>query len=123
MGPLVYLNNREVIDAHIDNAQEVINSQASQLKGIAEEQTAHATGLVKQYVDDYSAKAQGYIVPRRSVSPEVTKVAPSPSPVVKQEPVAEPAFKASDFPEAPKEEPLVDTSTEQVTTQEPLLAA
>lgn len=117
-GPLVYMNNQEVIDAHIANAQEVINTQASQLKGLAEEQTSHATGLMKQYVDDYSAKAQEYITPRRSASPGMTKAA---SPVVKQEPTPETAVKASDFPEAPKQEPVAEAG-EAVPTREPLLA-
>ncbi|GES61188.1 reticulon-like protein Rtn1 [Aspergillus terreus] len=117
-GPLVYMNNQEVIDAHIANAQEVINTQASQLKGLAEEQTSHATGLMKQYVDDYSAKAQEYITPRRSASPEMTKAA---SPVVKQEPTPETAVKASDFPEAPKQEPVAEAG-EAIPTREPLLA-
>ncbi|KAF9886915.1 hypothetical protein FE257_011039 [Aspergillus nanangensis] len=127
MGPLVYINNREVIDAHIENAQGVINSQANQLKGLAEEQTAHATGLMKQYVDDYSAKAQEYMGHRRSASPEMAKVA---SPLVKQEPAPEPTVKVSDFPEAPKEEPVAEVAevaqtaaAEQIPTREPLLAA
>ncbi|RAL03930.1 uncharacterized protein BO80DRAFT_274292 [Aspergillus ibericus CBS 121593] len=102
MGPLVYINNREVIDAHIEHAQEVVNAQAHQLKDLAEERTAHATGVVRQYVGDYSAKAQGYM--RRSATPEVAR---APSPVIKKEPEVEPEIKTSDFPEAPKEEPAV----------------
>ncbi|RAH86997.1 hypothetical protein BO86DRAFT_374942 [Aspergillus japonicus CBS 114.51] len=107
LGPLVYINNREVIDAQIAHLQELVNSQAHQLKDIAEERTAHATGIVKQYVEDYSAKAQGFVHRRstsRSVTPEVTKVASSP--VIKKEPEAEPETKIPDFPEAPKAEPV-----------------
>ncbi|PWY88312.1 reticulon-like protein 1 Cwl1 [Aspergillus heteromorphus CBS 117.55] len=132
MGPLVYINNREVIDAHIEHAQGVVNAQAHQLKGLAEERTAHATGVVRQYVDDYSAKAQGYM--RRSASPEMAKVS---SPVIKKEPETEPEIKTTDFPEAPKDEPkevpVLDTpkaepveSIEQAVQNvetEPLLAA
>ncbi|KAB8277178.1 Reticulon-domain-containing protein [Aspergillus minisclerotigenes] len=105
IGPLVYMNNREVIDAQIENIQEVVNSQAHQLKDLAEERTSHATGLMKQYVDDYSAKAQEYIGQRRSVSPQMTKVS-TPEPVIKKEIDTEPVFKTTDFPEAPKEEPV-----------------
>ncbi|KAI9932626.1 hypothetical protein ASPWEDRAFT_193174 [Aspergillus wentii DTO 134E9] len=128
IGPLVYINNREVIDAQIEEAQGIINSQANQLKDLAEERTNHATGVVKQYVSDYSAKAQGYVVQRRSASPEMTKVATP----VKKEPSAEPEIKISDFPEAPKEplaepkeEPLVESiePKQEPLEQEPLVAA
>ncbi|PYH92313.1 reticulon-like protein 1 Cwl1 [Aspergillus ellipticus CBS 707.79] len=130
MGPLVYINNREVIDAHIEHAQGVVNAQAHQLKGLAEERTSHATGIVRQYVDDYSAKAQGYM--RRSASPEMAKV---PSPVIKAEPESEPEVKTTDFPEAPKNEPeapLLETPKAEVDSieqavqnvePEPVLAA
>ncbi|OOO08149.1 Reticulon family protein [Aspergillus oryzae] len=126
IGPLVYMNNREVIDAQIENIQEVVNSQAHQLKDLAEERTSHATGLMKQYVDDYSAKAQEYIGQRRSVSPQMTKVS-TPEPVIKKEIDTEPVFKTTDFPEAPKEEPVaVAESIEHPALnaeKEPLLAA
>lgn len=121
IGPLVYMNNREVIDARVDEAQSMINSHAKQLKGLAEERTTHATGLMRQYVDDYSTKAQGYLNPR-SVSPEMTK-APAP---VKTEPAA-PEI-TMEFPEAPKDEPVVAAvseepqPTKEPAQQEPLLA-
>ncbi|KAA8649681.1 uncharacterized protein ATNIH1004_002352 [Aspergillus tanneri] len=122
IGPLVYMNNREVIDAHIEHAQGVINAQAHQLKDLAGERTAHATGIVRQYVDDYSAKAQEYIGQRRSASPEMTKV---PSTVIKKEPEPEPAFTPSDFPEAPKDEPVAESFElpPQPVEKEPLLTA
>ncbi|KAH1435766.1 hypothetical protein KXX32_007984 [Aspergillus fumigatus] len=133
LGPLVYINNREVIDAQIENAHAMINSQAHQLKDLAEERTHHATGLVKQYVGDYSAKAQEYIGHRRSTSPEATKAAgsvvkkePSAEAIVKQEPIPEPVIKTTDFPEAPKQEPVaepIEHNRQPLETREPLLAA
>ncbi|PLN86424.1 Reticulon-domain-containing protein [Aspergillus taichungensis] len=111
LGPLVYINNREVIDAQIEKAQAVVSDQANQIKDLAEERTTQATGLMKQYVDDYSAKAQEYIGQRRSASPEMAKVA---SPVIKKEPVPEPAVKTSDFPEAPQQEPKQESQPEPV---------
>lgn len=143
LGPLVYLSNREVIDAHIENAQGVINSQAHQLKDIAEERTSHATGLVKQYVEDYSSKAQEYIGHRRSVSRELSKTAGpvvkkdpaaeaivqkdfTAEPLIKTEPATEPVIKTSDFPETPSEEPVappVEHNRQPLETREPLLAA
>jgi hypothetical protein len=123
IGPLVYINNREVIDAQIENVQEMVNSQAHQLKDLAEERTSHATGLMKQYVDDYSAKAHSYIGQRRSVSPQMTKVA-SPEPVIKKEIDTEPVFKTTDFPEAPKDEPVAQSIEQPASSveKEPLLA-
>jgi hypothetical protein len=117
MGPLAYISNREIVDEQIHNAQELLNAQAHHVKGLAEQQTAHAKGLVKQYASDYSAKAQEYIGNRRSASPEATKV-PSP---VKTEPVSPPSsFQHSDFPEAPRNEPVAESSAEA--KPEPLLA-
>jgi hypothetical protein len=67
---------------------------------------------VKQYAGSYRSKAQEYISHRHSVVPEVSKVAPAkaasasaPAPV-KAEPSSESKVKQSDFPEAPKQEPV-----------------
>lgn len=115
------MNNREVIDARVEEAQSMINSHAQQLKGLAEERTTHATGLMKQYVDDYSAKAQTYLNPR-SVSPEMTK---APAPVKAESAAPEITMQ---FPEAPKDEPVVAAvseepqPTKEPVQQEPLLA-
>ncbi|KAL2817991.1 Reticulon-domain-containing protein [Aspergillus cavernicola] len=119
LGPLVYINNQELIDAQIENVQETMNSQAHQLKGLAEERTSHATGIVKQYVGDYSNKAQEYIGNRRSASPEVAK---APSPVIKKEPEAEVLVKTTDFPEAPKDEPVAQSIEHTQAEQQPLVA-
>ena len=122
-GPLVYISNREIIDEQIENLQAIISSQTNQLKDLAGEHTSHATGLMKQYVGDYSSKAQEYIG-RRSASPETSKVAPTP---VKTELAPEPQIKTEDFPEAPKVEPVaqavpsVETEPKK-NEQEPLLA-
>ncbi|KAI9374695.1 Reticulon-domain-containing protein [Aspergillus egyptiacus] len=120
LGPLVYIINREVIDAHVENVQQMVNSQAHQLKDMAEERTSNATVLMKQYVDDYSQKAQEYIGHRLSVSREATK--PAASPAVKREPESE-TFKPSDFPDAPKNEPVVPSVEPPRTEQQPLMAA
>lgn len=119
--PLVYISNREIIDEQISNVQAIISSQTDQLKDMAGERTSHATGLMKQYVGEYSSKAQEYIG-RRSTSPEMTKVPTS----VKTEPVSEPSIKTEDFPEAPKVEPVaqsVESAEPQQAEREPLLAA
>ncbi|KAJ5884686.1 hypothetical protein N7495_009196 [Penicillium taxi] len=132
IGPLVYISNREIIDEQIVQLQELVGAQANQLKDLAGERTSAATGLVKQYVDDYSHKAQEYIG-RRSASPEMTK-APSavqtPAQTIAKpvDSVPEPVIKTEDFPEAPKVEPIVQSVEEPTpvsheTEREPLLAA
>lgn len=118
-GPLVYISNREIIDEQINNVQAIISSQTDQLKDMAEERTSHATGLMKQYVGEYSSKAQEYIG-RRSVSPEMAK---APTPV--KTATSEPLIKTEDFPEAPKVEPVaqsVESAEPQQAEREPLLA-
>ncbi|KAJ5730376.1 uncharacterized protein N7483_004884 [Penicillium malachiteum] len=131
-GPLIYISNREIIDEQIQNLQDIISAQTNQLKDLAGERTSHATGLMKQYVGDYSSKASEYIG-RRSVSPEMAKIPnpvkteATPEPVIKTEPVAEPAIKTEDFPEAPKDEPVAEVvesveSAPEAAEQEPLIA-
>jgi hypothetical protein len=71
---------------------------------MAESQTAHATGIVKQYVSDYRAKAHDYVVASRfrQASPEAE---------IKREPRAErePAIpQHHDFPEAPRDDPVAE---------------
>ncbi|KAJ5976357.1 hypothetical protein N7481_010064 [Penicillium waksmanii] len=124
--PLVYISNREIIDEQIANLQAIISSQTNQLKDLAGEHTSHATGLMKQYVGDYSSKAQEYIG-RRSASPEATKTKLV-SPIVKGDANPEPIIKTEDFPEAPKVEPVSEPishpveSVEKEEEREPLLA-
>lgn len=121
LGPLIYISNREIIDEQIAEVQKLVNAQANHAKELANQQTARATGLVKQYANDYSSKAHEYIGNRRSASPEVAKASP-----VKTEPISPPKFKTTDFPEAPKTEPVAAEAEAEAaiktTEKEPLLA-
>ncbi|KAJ5814555.1 Reticulon [Penicillium riverlandense] len=122
--PLVYISNREIIDEQISNAQSIISSQTNQLKDLAGEHTSHATGLMKQYVGDYSSKAQEYIGHRKTASPEMTKAAPVPAkaPEPASEPASEPLVNTQDFPEAPSAEPVTQAVEQPAAEREPLLA-
>ncbi|KAL2003740.1 hypothetical protein VTN02DRAFT_2505 [Thermoascus thermophilus] len=122
MGPLVYINNREEIDARIAHIQSLINAQTNEVKDLASQHTARAKVVVKQYVDEYSNKAHELVRTRRSASPEMAKV---PSPQIKAEPnFSEPAVKQEDFPEAPKAEPVSESVQEpQELKPEPVLAS
>ncbi|MCJ1483095.1 hypothetical protein MMC06_003261 [Schaereria dolodes] len=105
LAPLIYITNKELIDHHIENATNVVNSQASQVKELAGHHTARATETVKAYAGDYSAKAQEYIgsARGRSSSPEVSGKSSANTPL-KSEP-GSPQYHSSDFPHAPKQEP------------------
>ncbi|KAI9786263.1 MAG: hypothetical protein M1816_008072 [Peltula sp. TS41687] len=61
MGPLVYLKNKETIDAQLEHLTNVLNQQAHQVRDLTVHHTARATETVKHYAGDYSAKAQEYI--------------------------------------------------------------
>ncbi|KAF1967067.1 cell lysis protein-like protein [Bimuria novae-zelandiae CBS 107.79] len=103
LGPLVYIKNKEVIDAQLEKGYNLANRQATQLRDLAAERTGNATKLLRESTQQYTAKAQETInnYRGRSASPEVKREdfpsAPKAEPVVKEEPaspkpVAEPAL-------------------------------
>nr|QDK59809.1 putative reticulon-like protein [Helminthosporium solani] len=100
LGPLVYIKNKEVIDAQLEKGYHIANQQATQLKNLASQHTGNAAKTVQGYTQQYTAKAQETInsYRGRSASPEAKKQdlpsAPThePAPVIKEEPVAEPAL-------------------------------
>lgn len=103
--PLVYKTNQELIDHYLKEASDIINSQSEQLRQVATKHTAQAAELSKQYVGDYTAKAQ-QLIRGRSSSPETTR-APHPS----------------DFPAAPKEDfEAKEPKEASESAAEPLLA-
>ncbi|KAM0285950.1 hypothetical protein ACHAQH_001137 [Verticillium albo-atrum] len=103
--PLIYTSNQELIDHHLKQAGDVINDQTAQFRSVAQKQAAQATDLTKQYMGDYTTKAQQLL--GRSPSPEVSA---KPAPVVSEPVVAE-----KDFPAAPSTDfAKVDTTTEPV---------
>lgn len=114
LGPLVYKTNKELIDHNLTNISEVVNKQTEQVKQIASHHAARATDVTKQYVGDYSTKAQELIGARaRSVSPNTAKKDSAPK------------YKSSDFPAAPKEDfkaPPVGAAAETLKKDEPLIS-
>jgi hypothetical protein len=85
--PLVYSSNQEIIDEHLKQAQDVINFQTEQLRQVAQKHTHEAAEITKQYMGDYTAKAQ-QMLRGRTVSPQATPKQPQ----------------ESDFPAVPKED-------------------
>ncbi|KAI9815198.1 MAG: hypothetical protein M1832_005533 [Thelocarpon impressellum] len=92
LGPWVYKNNKEVIDAQIEAGSDVLAKQAAQMRELAGQHTARAQETAKRYAGDYSAKAQGYIGQARQRIPSAGGKAVTPPADVK----------SSDFPAAPK---------------------
>ncbi|KAI1098043.1 Reticulon-domain-containing protein [Jackrogersella minutella] len=111
--PLVYSTNQELIDHYLKQASDVVNSQTEQLRQVASKHTSQATDITKQYVGEYTAKAQ-QMLRGRSASPEL---APKPAP--------QSHLKESDFPKAPKEVLNKESSEEESSEdeEEPLISA
>lgn len=63
--PLIYTSNQELIDSQLKHAHDVVNAQASQLRSVAQKHTEQATHITKQYMGDYTAKAQSLIATAR----------------------------------------------------------
>lgn len=110
--PLIYVTNQELIDDQLKHAGEIVNTQTAQLRTVAQKHTEQATQATKQYMGDYTAKAQALIKGARSNGHE-------------QHNHHKAGLKESDFPTAPKEElkgapaePIVAAKTEE----EPLIA-
>ncbi|KAI0158969.1 Reticulon-domain-containing protein [Pestalotiopsis sp. NC0098] len=120
--PLIYTSNQELIDHHLKNASDVVNSQTEQLRSVASKHTANATEIAKQYAGDYTTKAQE-MIRGKTASPEATTSKPVPQ-VVPQE---------TDFPSAPqgdflKQEPVLEEKeplepVHKADEEEPLIAA
>lgn len=98
MGPLVYIKNKEVIDAQLEKGYHIAEQQAHQLRELAAQHAGGAAKTVQGYTQEYTKKAQETInsYRGRSASPEVKKedfpAAPKHEPASKKEPVAEPAM-------------------------------
>jgi len=98
LAPLIYVQNKELIDHHIMNAGNVINDQANQMRELAAQQTGIATERMKQYTSEYTKKAQE-MMGGSSVSRQKA------------------GLKTSDFPAAPKDEPASNATASKAEPQ------
>jgi uncharacterized protein YjbJ (UPF0337 family) len=107
LGPLVYIQNKEVIDAQLEKGYNIANQQAQQVKGLANQHAGNAMKTVQGYTQQATAKAQETVnqYRGRSTSPEVKKeafpAAPTHAPAAEEssdeeledeKPVAQPAL-------------------------------
>ncbi|TKA61659.1 hypothetical protein B0A49_10126 [Cryomyces minteri] len=140
LAPLIYLQNREAIDAQLRNIGNIVNQQTAQVKDMAAQTSSRAAETVKATAHQYTEKAQEMMghAKQRAASPS----APNPGNMnpMKNEPEREVhrddfknmaasgsapnpgnvnpfknepgrEFSNSDFPSAPKREPLNAHST------------
>jgi hypothetical protein len=121
--PLVYIQNREYIDGHLDRAGSVVSEQTSQFRDLAAHHTGRATDQLMQATKGYTAKAQEYMGQRSSTSPPPAYQAGqtngsangldgSHDSSIKQE-----SASGQDFPAAPSHEPQAPEYTEPMKTE------
>lgn len=133
--PLVYSTNKEFIDNQLKHAGEIVGAQTAQLRSVAQKHTEQATHVTRQYVGDYTAKAQALLKNARGNAHEKHqpqqeqehKEAPAPEPA--PAPAPAPELKPDDFPVPPKEDiktapvPAPATEPADKPEQEPLIAS
>jgi hypothetical protein len=95
LGPLIYLENKELIDAQLEHAGHIIGQQTSQIKDLTAQHTSKGLESMKQYTGTAAAKAQDLVGTARQKIP---------SPTIGKAPVKE-----NDFPSAPQTD-LPDTN-------------
>ncbi|KAL2176802.1 Reticulon-domain-containing protein [Thermothelomyces heterothallicus CBS 202.75] len=103
--PLIYTTNQELIDNQLKHASDIVNAQTAQLRTVAQKHTAQATQATKQYVGDYTAKAQALIKGARHHVEQPQKAT---------------SIKETDFPAPPKEDIKLPAETEPVSGPEPV---
>lgn len=103
LGPLIYTQNKEVIDAQIEKGYHIANQQAKQVKDLAAQHTENAVRTVQGYTQQATAKAQETVNQYRGTSP-------TPKVAVKKE----------DFPAAPTNDLAAETAKEETASSEPL---
>ncbi|KAI4173211.1 MAG: hypothetical protein LQ346_008459 [Caloplaca aetnensis] len=112
LGPLVYMSNKEIIDHYLENATNVVNAQATQVKDLAGHHTSRAFETTKAYAGDYTSKAQSYIGNARGpTSPKGAKSGAESG--AASGPGSAPAYQSTDFPHAPKQEPISGVTSHQ----------
>lgn len=94
LGPLIYIKNKDAIDAQLEKGYTIANQQAQQVKGLANQHAGNAMKTVQGYTQQATAKAQETVnqYRGRSTSPEVKK---------------------QTLPNVPKHEPIAESSSEE----------
>lgn len=99
--PLAYIMNKEFIDEHLNNAQNILSEQATQVRDLAATHTGKAYEASSSALKNYAAQAQEAIGSGKKAAVEKGYVSQETADKVT------PEKKAEDFPSAPKAEPAV----------------
>ncbi|MCJ1386774.1 hypothetical protein MMC17_009900 [Xylographa soralifera] len=118
LAPLIYISNKELIDHHIANASNIANAQAKQVQDLAGHHTARLTETVKAQTSTYSAKAQEYMGTAKdrtsaAVGNAKQQVSSTSNNPFKSGSDAPPSYSSSDFPHAPKQDPITGVASHQ----------
>ncbi|KAI1619150.1 Reticulon-domain-containing protein [Exophiala viscosa] len=106
LGPLIYLENKGLIDAQLENASNVIGHQTSQIKDLTAQHTSKGLDTVKQYTGTATAKAQEFVGSARQKIPQpatgTTSTNGSTTGPTGPTGTGKAPFQENDFPSAPK---------------------
>jgi hypothetical protein len=98
LAPLIYVMNKEFIDAHLEHTGKIVSEQAHQVRNLAGEHAGKSLEAVKSYTGDYASKASELVGKSRQKIP-----------------MPQSAVKEKDFPTAPKNQlPGESATTEPV---------
>lgn len=104
--PLVYVMNKEYIDAQVEHTSKVVSEQAQQVKALAGEHAGKGFETVKSYTGDYANKASELVGKSRQKIPTPRSGTQS-------------GVKHEDFPTAPKSDLPTETATTDPATTQP----
>lgn len=86
IAPLIYIKNKDIIDAQLERTGSIMNAQTAQLRHMAAQHTGKATETMRTYAGEYGQKAQTMYSQARSKATGA-------------------GVKEGDFPNAPNAEP------------------
>ncbi|KIV84283.1 hypothetical protein PV11_00072 [Exophiala sideris] len=104
LGPLIYLENKQLIDSQLQNASNVIGHQTSQIKDLTVEHTSKGLDTVKQYTGTATAKAQELVGSAKQKIPQPATSTSTGSSTGISTGTGKAPVKENDFPSAPKTE-------------------
>ncbi|CZT25249.1 related to cell wall protein cwl1 [Ramularia collo-cygni] len=120
--PLAYISNKEFIDEHLNNASTIVSEQANQVRDIAGQHASKAVEASRSAIKDYSSQASELIGQGKKAAVDKGIVKPETAEKVASATVTpEKAVSSSDFPSAPKVEPVIEsTQVEPLNPEHPV---
>lgn len=113
LAPLVYLQNKELIDGQLEHASNVIGQQTAQVRDLAGEHAGKGFETIKSYTSDYTAKAGELVGNARQKIPLPAGLASETKPANGIKEGDFPAAPGSDLPSAAEHsKPVVHAPTE-----------